>query len=85
MPYCDDCSKYWTPNSLNEDGTCPRCGANLEDPTYLEHPESPETAGDSEVDDEDDAKVPWHFKLMIVALVIYLGWRFIQLAINIFT
>ena len=27
----------------------------------------------------DKAKVPWHFKLMVVALVIYLGWRFVQL------
>lgn len=23
-------------------------------------------------------KVPWHFKLLVVALVIYLGWRFVQ-------
>ena len=27
----------------------------------------------------EKAKVPWHFKLMVVALVIYLGWRFVQL------
>jgi len=24
------------------------------------------------------AKVPWHFKLLIVATVIYLGWRAFQ-------
>lgn len=23
-------------------------------------------------------KVPWHFKLLVVALVIYLGWRAFQ-------
>lgn len=23
--------------------------------------------------------VPWHFKLMLVALLAYLGWRFVQL------
>jgi hypothetical protein len=23
-------------------------------------------------------KVPWHFKLLVVATVIYLGWRFAQ-------
>ena len=34
-------------------------------------------AGDAE--DEDDAKAPWHFKLLVVLLVIYLTWRFIQL------
>ncbi len=27
----------------------------------------------------DKAKVPWHFKVMVVALVIYLGYRFVQL------
>lgn len=26
----------------------------------------------------DDPKAPWHFKLMIVALAIYLGWRGVQ-------
>ena len=24
------------------------------------------------------AKTPWHFKLMLVALAIYLGWRGVQ-------
>ena len=24
----------------------------------------------------DDEKAPWHFKLLVVALVVYLGWRF---------
>jgi hypothetical protein len=27
----------------------------------------------------DKAKVPWHFKLMVVALVIYLTYRLVQL------
>lgn len=38
---------------------------------------------DSEVDAADlkepaPTKAPWHFKLMVAALVIYLGWRLIQ-------
>jgi hypothetical protein len=28
---------------------------------------------------EDRAKAPWHFKLLLVFVVIYLGWRFIQM------
>ena len=32
----------------------------------------------------EKAKVPWHFKVMVVALVIYLGWRFVQLIMLIF-
>ena len=27
----------------------------------------------------EDAKAPWHFKLMVVALAIYLGWRAVDL------
>jgi hypothetical protein len=65
MPWCEDCSKYWTPSSVNDDGTCPRCGADLETTP----------PADDGVDAADE-KAPWHFKLMVVALVTYLVWRF---------
>lgn len=74
MPYCDDCDKYWTPNSMNEDGTCPRCGTDLEAPVTTDV-----------AADVDDEGVPWHFKLMVVALVLYLGWRFVEIGVKIFT
>ena len=32
MPWCEDCSKFWTPTSLPPDGTCPTCGAIIGDP-----------------------------------------------------
>ncbi len=32
MPFCEECAKYWTPNSMNEDGTCPQCGELVEEP-----------------------------------------------------
>lgn len=25
-----------------------------------------------------EQKVPWHFKLLVVAVVVYLGWRLVQ-------
>lgn len=28
---------------------------------------------------EDDAKAPWHFKLLMFLLVAYLAWRFVQI------
>lgn len=80
MPYCDECEKYWTPSSVNADGTCRRCGAQLEGPEGHDG----QTALDAATDDPGDEKVPWHFKLMIVALVVYLGWRFAQLGAAIF-
>ena len=35
--------------------------------------------------DDDDGGVPWHFKLLIVLLVIYLVYRFVEIGIKIFT
>ena len=29
--------------------------------------------------DEDDMKAPWHFKLLLVLLALYLTWRIVQL------
>ena len=63
MPWCETCAKYRTPSSMNEDGTCPACGNLVEEPP-----------GPS--DDDQDLRAPWHFKLMVVALVVYLVWRF---------
>ena len=68
MPWCEECAKYYTPNSVNEDGTCPKCGDAIQAPE-----------GSPEVDTAADEKAPWHFKLMVVLVVVYLGWRLVQL------
>jgi hypothetical protein len=31
--------------------------------------------------DQEEVKTPWTFKLMIVLVVIYLGWRLIEILI----
>jgi hypothetical protein len=59
MPWCDDCSRFYNPNSMPLDGKCPSCGAPIAEP---------QTA----------VKAPWHFKLLVVAAVVYLGWRAVQ-------
>jgi hypothetical protein len=81
MPWCEDCAKYWTPGAMNEDGTCPSCGRVVE--VQVRQPITAKNidlrklaAGDS---GEDTAKAPWHFKLLMVLLVLYLTWRFVQL------
>ena len=58
MPWCEDCAKFWNPNSMPPDGSCPTCGRVIAEP--------PST------------KVPWHFWLLLAALVVYLGWRVVQ-------
>ena len=85
MPWCEDCAKYWAPSAMNEDGTCPTCGRVVEPP----HAAEPITAKNLDLrklaagDDGDrtTAKAPWHFKLLIVLLVLYLGWRIVNLFI----
>jgi PHP family Zn ribbon phosphoesterase len=69
MPWCEECAKYLTPTAMNDDGTCPNCGGEV---------------GGSEQRAAEVADVettPWHFKLLVVALVVYLGWRFVQIFI----
>ncbi len=68
MPWCEECAKYYTPNSVNDDGSCPQCGDALQLPEGADEEKPP-----------DDETTPWHFKLMVVAVVVYLGWRLIQL------
>jgi hypothetical protein len=63
MPWCDRCDRYLAPNALKTDGTCPTCAERV-DTTDLKNPVP--------------AKVPWHFWLMVAALVVYLGWRLVQ-------
>jgi hypothetical protein len=68
MPWCEECSKYWAPSTMTADGRCPTCGRELEAPQ----------GRDDEAEDADEG-APWHFKLLIAALVVYLVWRFYQL------
>lgn len=81
MPWCEDCAKYWAPSAMREDGSCPTCGRNLDAPQRVVTAENLDlkklASGNDE--DDDDGKAPWHFKLLVVLLVIYLVWRFIQL------
>jgi hypothetical protein len=81
MPWCEDCAKYWAPSAMNDDGTCPTCGRAVEAAKQA----STITARNLDLKklaagtDGDDAKAPWHFKLLMVLLVLYLGWRIIDL------
>lgn len=63
MPWCDTCDTYLAPNAVATDGTCPTCDDHVDDADRNEQPSS---------------KAPWHFWLMVVALVVYLGWRLVE-------
>ena len=71
MPWCEECAKYYTPNSVKTDGLCPTCGDTLQLPDGHDH-------NGSDIDSNDE-KTPWHFKLLVGMTVVYLGWRLVQL------
>jgi len=67
VPWCETCSKYLAPSALNTDGTCPTCGRAV---------------GEIEQRAEEvaaDEGTPWHFKLLIGVVAIYLGFRTVQM------
>jgi hypothetical protein len=87
MPWCEDCSKYWNPSSMREDGSCPTCGRVLargERVAPVSEPQSEPTPYDASTIDVKalagkEGKAPWHFKLLVLALVLYLGWRLVDM------
>jgi hypothetical protein len=60
VPWCETCDRFYNPSSLAPDGTCSKCGRFIADPAD---------------EAEDEAKIPWHFWVLVAALVVYLGWR----------
>src|SRR5436305_879883 len=90
MPWCDDCAKFWNPASMPEDGTCPTCHRTLVDvrerqahtpaSTKTTPADPPENPYDIDVKAlaGESGKAPWHFKLLVVAIIAYLLWRVVQ-------
>ena len=71
MPWCDDCGRFYTPTTLTPAGDCP-AGHHVADPAPRELSQSDDPTG------EEDVRLPWHFKLLLLALAVYLGWRLVQ-------
>ena len=69
MPWCEECSRFLTPTSMGEGGECPRCGRVL---AVVD--ESVDTGEDA----ADQPEVPWHFKLLVLATILYLLYRAVQ-------
>jgi hypothetical protein len=59
---------------MSADGSCPSCGKPIDVPPRFASGDAPTLRELSAMSGE---KAPWHFKLLMVALVLYLGWRII--------
>lgn len=80
MPWCEPCAKYFAPSALGEEGTCPQCGTRTDRATLsgritAENLDLKRLAASGDGDD----KAPWHFKLLVGLLVVYLVWRVVQI------
>lgn len=83
MPWCEECAKYWAPSAMKSDGSCPRCGGVIDGPARpkvtAKELDLKGLARSTDAGATDDEKAPWHFKLLMVALLGYLGWRLVDL------
>lgn len=65
MPWCPDCDQYLAPSAVQGDGSCPTCG----------HAVDPGGLAKEQATDEEHNPIPWHLKLLTIAVVLYLGFR----------
>jgi hypothetical protein len=79
VPWCDPCAKYLTPSSVNEDGSCPTCGESVEHSTLNGERITADTLDLRKLAGKESEKLPWHFKLLVGLLCLYMGWRIVQL------
>ena len=70
MPWCVSCNKFLTPSTVRPDATCPKCGQIVERGLI---------PGMTRPADEPAPAVPWHLKLLLLALVVYLSFRAFQI------
>jgi len=78
MPWCEPCEKYFTPSAMTTHNQCPVCGnsvqiVSLNGRIKADNLDLKVLAG------VEDESLPWHFKLLVGLLILYLGWRIVQL------
>jgi len=68
---------------MGADGSCPSCGRIVA--TAERSPERAARRAEEEQPfeppegEEVPTKIPWHFWILVVAVVLYLGWRTVQM------
>lgn len=81
MPWCEDCAKYLAPSAMLADGSCPKCLKSIADVTLNGQltAKTLDLKKLAQSSPDEDVSVPWHFKLLVGFLVMYLSWRVIDL------
>jgi hypothetical protein len=79
VPWCAGCQRFLSPPTVTPEGRCPTCGHPVE--PGQAHPVEPGQAHPVEeapAGEEELGPIPLHLKILGVALVVYLGYRFLQ-------
>jgi hypothetical protein len=76
VPWCPECDRFLSPASVLPDGSCPRCGRDVD----AGRAKPPVTTLEPSAVAEEEAPdpVPWHLKLLLGAIALYLGYRAFQ-------
>lgn len=79
MPWCEPCSRYFAPSAVTSEGKCPACGREIDMPLVRSSSDAPSLR---ELKQMSGEKAPWHFKLLMAMLVVYLGWRLVAVFVD---
>lgn len=78
MPWCVTCARYLAPPTVRPDGSCPTCGRSVAVETgtgATGTADSLHVGGLPGAPDQLLPPVPWHLKLLGVAVAAYLALR----------
>jgi hypothetical protein len=78
LPWCEDCSKFWNPPELADGAACPTCGAvvaPVTDAAPLAPVIAPALPGGKAGAAPRAKGAPWHFKLLVVGVTVYMIYR----------
>jgi hypothetical protein len=82
VPWCNECDRFLSPNTVRTDGTCPTCHGAVGEPQPAAVPTATAATEVTEptepTEDDGHSPVPWHLWLLLAALVVYLGYRAFQ-------
>ena len=80
MPWCEPCSRYFTPSAMDLDGSCPKCGRSVATYSVSGRPLRGSDLRRLAAGEEGEPdRAPWHFTLLVLLLIAYLGWRVVDI------
>jgi hypothetical protein len=80
VPWCAPCDRFLSPSTVRTDGTCPTCGRPVDAGRAHAAEPAPRDVARERISGDDAAPVPvpWHLKLLLAALAVYLAYRAYQ-------